>query len=120
MEFLGRVINNTTVKPAPDKVEAVMKSKHQLIKKEFQSFLGLNGCFREYIPNYASFARPLSDLLKKENNCKYEEKEKAAFEELKLNSDGPILILYSRSSNRVTHRCINIRIRSNLVAEEQH
>lgn len=52
IEFLGHVIENNTVYPTEKKVEAVMRFPQPKNIKQNQSFLGLTGYFRKYIPNY--------------------------------------------------------------------
>ena len=50
--------------------------------KRLQSFLGLTGYFRKFLPGY-SIAKPLSDLLKKNVNFQFERKQQIAFNKLK-------------------------------------
>lgn len=45
-----------------DKIQAVDRTK---AKKLVQSFLGLTGFYREFIPKYAEVAGPLIELTKK-------------------------------------------------------
>ncbi len=51
-----------------DKVEAVLLSSRPKSKKEVRSFLGLVGWYRRFIPNFASIAVPLTNLLSKTVN----------------------------------------------------
>lgn len=48
-----------------DKVEAIRRSPRPKTKKEMRSFLGLVGWYRRFIPNFASIATPLTNLLAK-------------------------------------------------------
>ena len=48
-----------------DNVEKIRNARRPKTKKEVKAFLGLTGYYREFIPNYAAKAVPLSDLLRK-------------------------------------------------------
>lgn len=84
IEFLGHVVENGTIKPSPAKQEAVRKFKEMKSIKVVQSILGLTGAFRKFIKAYAVIARPLTNLLRKGVQFKFEKEEKEAFEMLKL------------------------------------
>jgi len=61
-----------------------------------QSFLGLTGYFRRFIPGYAHVARPLSDLLKQDVVFQVGVEQEAAFVELKRRlTEAPVLRIYS-------------------------
>lgn len=65
VEFLGMNIENGTIKPCEDKIQAIRKFPEPSNIKCLQSFLGLTGYFRKFIENYSIIARPLTNLLKK-------------------------------------------------------
>ena len=54
-------------------------------KKEVQSFLGLTGYYRNYIPNYSAIASPLTDHTRKglPNKIEWSEPQKKAYCKLK-------------------------------------
>lgn len=64
VEFLGHVISNGRVRPSDRKTEAVRRFPYPTSAKQVQSFLGLSGYFRKFIPGYSTIARPLSNLLR--------------------------------------------------------
>jgi hypothetical protein len=47
------------------------------------SFLGLAGYYRRFIPNFSKIAKPITDLLKKEDNFLWNAKHDEAFQTLK-------------------------------------
>lgn len=95
VEFLGHIIEEGRIHPSPDKFKAVLHFPLPTTQKQLQSFLGLTGYFRKFIPHYSIIARPLSDLLKKNTNFRFTAVEQDAFEKLKqLLSQKPVLQIF--------------------------
>ncbi|KAI2644051.1 Retrovirus-related Pol polyprotein from transposon 17.6 [Labeo rohita] len=63
--YLGDHLGNGQLRPQMDKVEAIRRSPQPKTKKEVRSFLGLVGWYRRFVPNFASIAAPLANLLSK-------------------------------------------------------
>ena len=51
--------------------------------KDLQSFLGLAGYYRQYIPEFSTIAKPLSRLTSKEEEWSWSEECEQAFQTLK-------------------------------------
>lgn len=64
-EFLGHVVTGKGIKPNPNKVKCIKDFPIPKNIKEIQSFLGLTGYYRKFIPSYAKIAKPLTMRLKK-------------------------------------------------------
>ncbi|CAL1291955.1 unnamed protein product [Larinioides sclopetarius] len=97
IEFPGYIIENGTIKPSPFKTQAVQKFPQPQNPKQIQSFLGLTGYFRKFIPNYARIARPLSDLLRDNIAFNFGPEQVAAFQELKnILSHNPVLHVFQQ------------------------
>ncbi|XP_011688730.1 PREDICTED: uncharacterized protein K02A2.6-like [Wasmannia auropunctata] len=93
--FLGYVIEDGALHPSPDKTQAVASFPEPRSLKDIQSFLGLTGYFRKFIANYANIAKPLSDLLRKNEKFRFTEKERNAFCLLKdALAKKPVLRIY--------------------------
>jgi len=102
------------VHPTEKKIKAVMRFPQPTNAN--QSFLGLAGYFRKYIPNYFLIARPLTNLLKSKIEFQFGERERTAFNQLKMKlCDKPVLRLYNPKTYRVTYRHICIRIWCNTI-----
>lgn len=53
VDYLGFVVENSTIKPSPQKIQAVSKFPEPKTLKHIQSFLGLTGFFRKFVKDYA-------------------------------------------------------------------
>ena len=95
IEYLGHVSEGGSMSPSEKKIRAVSNFKTPTCVKEIQSFLGLSGYFRKYIPGFSVIARPLSNLLRNDAKFKFEIEEEQAFQTLKkLLCSHPVLKLY--------------------------
>lgn len=97
---LGCYVGVHGVRADPEKVEAITKWQEPKDVKTLRKFLGLATYLHRYAENYAQIARPLSDLLKKDNQWDWSEECQLAFNEIKASLvKAPILALpdYSRS-----------------------
>ena len=68
IEYLGLVLNGDTIEPDPSKIEG-LKSWPTTLKsvKEVRSTLGVLNYNRAFIPGFATIAKPLTELLKKDS-----------------------------------------------------
>ncbi|CAM4376777.1 unnamed protein product [Lepidochelys olivacea] len=92
--YLGHQVGQGTISPLQAKVDAIQKWPVPKSKKQVQSFLGLAGYYRRFVPPYSQIAAPLTDLTKKKqpNAVQWTGKCQKAFNKLKatLMSD-PVL-----------------------------
>nr|AAU89172.1 retrotransposon protein, putative, Ty3-gypsy sub-class [Oryza sativa Japonica Group] len=94
VKFLGHVISTKGVAVDPETVTAVTDWKQPKIVTQVRSFLGLAGYYRRFIENFSKIARPMTQLLKKEEKFVWSPQCEKAFQTLheKLVSS-PVLIL---------------------------
>ncbi|CAM4676289.1 unnamed protein product [Lepidochelys kempii] len=92
--YLGHQVGQGTISPLQAKVDAIQKWPVPKSKKQVQSFLGLAGYYRRFVPHYSQIAAPLTDLTKKKqpNAVQWTGRCQKAFNKLKatLMSD-PVL-----------------------------
>lgn len=65
IRYLGHVVGSGKHGPDPAKLEAIKGLKVPQTKKELRSALGLCGYYRDYVPNFAAIAKPLTQLTAK-------------------------------------------------------
>jgi len=83
VEFLGVVIEPEGIKMEKEKVKGVLEWPTPKCVKDIQKFLGLANYYRWFIEGFATVARPLHDLVKRDKKWEWTEKEEKAFQELK-------------------------------------
>jgi len=81
--FLGVVIGPDGIKMEEEKVKEVVEWLTPKYVKEVQKFLGLVNYYRRFIEDFASIARPLYDMVKKDKKWDWMEKQEKAFRKLK-------------------------------------
>jgi len=81
--FLGVVIGPEGIKMEEEKVKGIVEWLIPKCVKDVQKFLGLANYYCRFIEGFASIARPLHDMVKKDKKWEWMEKQDKAFEELK-------------------------------------
>ena len=66
IECLGHNIQDQTLRPKDDKIQAIKEAQRPITKKQVRSFLGLAGFYLKFISNFSEIAPPLTDLTKKD------------------------------------------------------
>ena len=83
VEFLGHVISGSGVKTDPKKISALKDWPTPSTVKEVQSFVGFCNYYRRFVKNFASIAKPLHNLTKKDSKFVWTEECNSAFLTLK-------------------------------------
>ena len=81
--FLGVVIGADGIKMEEEKVKSVLDWPIPKCVKDVQKFLGLANYYCRFIEGFASIARPLHNLVKKDQKWDWTEKQERVFRELK-------------------------------------
>ena len=68
-----------------DNVEKIKDAPRPSTKKQVRSFMGLAGYYRDFIPNFAAIAAPLSDLTRKgqPNKVEWGETQEKAYQTIR-------------------------------------
>jgi hypothetical protein len=90
--FLGHMVSPKEITVDPGKVKEVLEWEPPMMVSEVQSFLGLAGYYRRFIPNCSKIAKPVTDWLKKGNKYVWSEACDEGFKHLKkLLTTSPVL-----------------------------
>jgi hypothetical protein len=91
LEFLGHVIAVDQNEAKPEQVRAILEAPTPRSRKDLRGFFGVCGWLREYVPNFATVALPLTALLAK-GPWKWTEATEKAFREVKALFAGPLTL----------------------------
>ena len=92
VEFLGYVVDTKGIHMDPKKLDAIMNWPNPKSVKEVQAMLGFANYYRNFIPDFATIATPLTALTKKDTVFHWGSTEQAAVDKLKSSfSSGNIL-----------------------------
>ena len=115
-QYLGFIINETGIKPDPEKVTAIRTLPSPTTVKQVRSFIGMCSYYRRFIPIFSAIAEPLIALTRKYARFDWDDQCQKAFEYLKQNlTVVPLLhyanpnkpfTLYTDASNNCVGACL--------------
>ena len=94
VQFLGHIIGSKGISVDPEKISAITEWPAPRNTAEIQSFLGLAGYYRKFVPNFAGITAPLTDLLRKDREFIWNPNHESSFQLIKhLLTSPPVLKL---------------------------
>ena len=95
IKFLGQLVDETGVKPDPDKVQAIKAMKPPSNISELRRFLGMVNQLSKFSPSLADKTKPLRDLLSTKNQWMWGHAQEEAMKQIKdALSSSEVLALY--------------------------
>ena len=115
--FLGVVIGPKGIKMEEDKVKGVLDQLTLKCVKDVQKFLELVNYHQQLIKNFAFIARPLHDMVRKDQKWKQTEKQEKAFRKLKEKfiKEPVLAALDLDSKNENGSKCIRLYYRRSVI-----
>jgi hypothetical protein len=83
LTFLGHVVGKDGILPDPEKIEKVKNFPRPKTVTNIRSFLGLASYYRKFIKDFSKIAKPISQLVKKEEPFNWTQEQEDAFNKLK-------------------------------------
>jgi hypothetical protein len=83
VRYLGFILSEKGIQPDPDKLKVVENYPVPKTATEIKSFTGLTSYYRRLIPNYSVYAKPLTQLIRKNAKFVWTEAQQKGFEALK-------------------------------------
>ncbi|XP_076291058.1 uncharacterized protein LOC143214206 [Lasioglossum baleicum] len=104
IEYLGFEVSALGIQPSERKVECVRSFPTPKTARDVRSFVGLASYFRRFVKGFAFVAKPLTDLLKKNEKFIWETTQNNAFETIKrMLISKPVLTIYDHSAKTEVH-----------------
>lgn len=92
VEYLGHVVNGDGITLSDSRRQGLLSLQAPTSKAQLRSFLGLVNYFRDFVPRYATVAKPLTTLLSKSQHWQWAAAQQEAFECLKAGVVGAPLL----------------------------
>ena len=83
VRYLGHIVSADGIATDPEKIAAIKNWPTPQNLKQLQAFLGTAGYYRQYLPEFATVAKPLHQLTSKGAEWIWDSEAQAAFEELR-------------------------------------
>jgi hypothetical protein len=100
--FLGHIISNGGISVDPAKVKEIVEWRVPTTVMEIRSFLGLAGYYRLFIEGFSKIAKPMTSLLEKGKEFKWDENSQDSFDQLKKRlMSPPVLVMHIGSPQLV-------------------
>ena len=97
-QYLGFIINETGIKPDPEKSTTIRTLPSPTTVKQVPSFIGMCSFYLRFIPNFPAITEPLIALTRKYARFNWDDQCQKAFEYLKHNLTVVPLIYYADSN----------------------
>ena len=94
VEYLGHICTPLGIRPGPKKIKAIEEYSVPKTLRYIRAFIGLAGCYRRHVWNFAELANPLNNLTKKDVPFEWAEEHQKAFNDLKRNLIKEHLLIY--------------------------
>lgn len=104
IKYLGHVLTPRGISVDTRKTDAICKMPPPRNIKHVKTFLQTFSWYRRFIERFADIARPLTDLLKKDAEWRWTEREQWAFEKLKRRLTSPPILRQADESLPFTLR----------------
>jgi hypothetical protein len=91
--FLGHIISNGGISVDPAKVKEIMEWRVPTTVTEVWSLLGLVGYYRRFIEGFSKIAKPMTSLMEKGREFKWDEKCQESFDQLKKRLMAPPVLV---------------------------
>lgn len=100
--FFGHIVSASSLRPDPQKVEAIISMDPSTSLAVLQTFLGMTQFFSCYVPNKASHSATLWDLTKGSSKFQWQPHHKLAVDKIKEAISSANLLQYFSSTKLVT------------------
>ena len=98
VKFLGFILGCNEIKMDEDKINIIKNYQPPKNVKHLRSFLGMTSYLRKFIKNYACITQPLNQLLKKNAKYVWGKEQHSAFETLKRELTGDVMLQFPKFS----------------------